>query len=72
MRHCFVDEKALITTTLISSCPWKSLAPVCLWKKRLENAFLTLIMIYCKIVQKNKSCHSKQQKIGYLMINDAI
>ena len=27
LRHSFVDETALITTTLISSCHWKSLVP---------------------------------------------
>ena len=27
LRHGFVDERAPITTTLISSCHWKTLAP---------------------------------------------
>ena len=27
LRHGFVDERALITTTLISSCHWKILVP---------------------------------------------
>ena len=61
LRHSFVDERALITTTLISSCHWKTLVPFCLRKKRPENAFLTLIVNYRKIVQKNKLYHSKQQ-----------
>ena len=61
LRHIFVDERTLITTTLISSCHLKSLVPFCLWKKRTENVFLTLIVNYRKIVQKNKSCHTKQQ-----------
>ena len=61
LRHSFVDERALITTTLISSCHWKTLVPFCLRKKRPENAFLTLTVNYRKIVQKNKLCHSKQQ-----------
>ena len=61
LRHGFVDERALITTTLISFCHWKSLVPVCLQKKRPESAFLTLIVNYRKIVQKSKLCHSKQQ-----------
>ena len=61
MRHGFVDEKALITTALISSCHWKTRAPFCLPKKKPENAFLTLIVNYRKIVQKNKLCHPKQQ-----------
>ena len=61
MRHGLVDERALITTTLISSCHWKTLVPFCLRKKRPENAFLTLIVNYRKITQKNKLCHPKQQ-----------
>ena len=60
MRHSFVDERALITTTLISSCHWKTLVPFCLQKKRPENAFLTVIVNYRKIVQKNKLFHPKQ------------
>ena len=52
LRHGFVDERALITTTLISSCHWKTLVPFCLRKKIPENAFLTLIVNYRKIVQK--------------------
>ena len=59
-RHCFVDEGAMITTTLKSSCQWKTLAPLCLRKKRPKRAFLTLTVNYCKIVQKNKLCYSKQ------------
>ena len=61
LRHGFADERALIRTRLISFCHWKTLAPFCLRKKRPENAFLTLIMNYRKIVQKNKSCPPKQQ-----------
>ena len=61
LRHGFVDERVLITTTLIFSCHWKALVSFCLWKKRPEKAFLTLIVNYRKIVQKNKLCHSKQQ-----------
>ena len=61
LRHGFVDERALITTTIISSCHLKTLVPFCLRKKRLENAFLTLILNYRKITQKNKLYHSKLQ-----------
>ena len=61
MRHGFVDERALIRTKLISSYHWKTLVLSCLPNKRPENAFLTLIVNYRKIVQKNKLCHSKQQ-----------
>ena len=59
-RHNFVDKRTLITTSSTSSCHWKTLVPFCLWKKRPENAFLTLIVNYRKIVEKNKLCHSKQ------------
>ena len=61
MRHGFVDERVFITTTLISSCHWETLLRFCLQKKRPENTFLTLIVNYHKIVQKNKFYHPKQQ-----------
>ena len=61
LRHGFVDERALMTTSLIPSCHWKTLVPFCLLKKRPENAFLTLIVNYRNIVQKNKLYHPKQQ-----------
>ena len=63
MRHDFVDERALITMTLISYCQWKTLVPFFLRKKRPENLFLTLIANYRKIVQK-------KNLIGYLMMHD--
>ena len=61
MRQGFVDERELITTTLISSCHCKTLVPFCSQKKKPENAFLTLIVNYCKIVKKNKLHQSKPQ-----------
>ena len=60
LKHSFVDERALITTTLISFCHWKTLVPFCLRRKIPENLFLTLILNYRKIVQK-KICRPKQQ-----------
>ena len=59
LRQGFADERALITTTLTSSCHWKTLVPFCWRKKRLENVFLTLIVNYRKIVQEKKLYHSK-------------
>ena len=41
LRHCFVDEGAMIKTALMSSCHWKTVVPFCLQKKRSENALLT-------------------------------
>ena len=61
LRNSFVDERALITTTLISFCHKKALVHFFLQKKRPESAFLTLIVNYCKIVPKSKLCHPKQQ-----------
>ena len=61
LSHDIVDERAMIKTTLMSSCHWRNLAPFCLRKKRPENALLTLTVNYHKFVQKNKLCHSKQQ-----------
>ena len=72
LRHGPVDERALITVTLISSCHWKTLVPFYLRKERPENAFLTLVVNYHKIVQKKKLCYSKQQLIIYLMMYDVI
>ena len=54
MTHGFVDERAMITTTLISACHWKTLVPFWLRKKRPESEFLILTVNYHKIVQKNK------------------
>ena len=61
LRQAYVDEKELITATLISYYQRKTLVPFCLQKKRPEKAFLRLIVNYRKIVQKNKLYHSKQQ-----------
>ena len=63
MRHGFVDEKALIITTLISSCHWKTLAPFCFLKKRPENAFLTLIVNYRKILQEKNYAIQNNSKL---------
>ena len=60
LRHGSVDKRTIITTALTSSCHWKTLVPFCLRKKIPENEFLTLTVNYCKIVQKNKLCLSKQ------------
>ena len=61
LRHAFLDERPMITTTLISLCCLKTLVPFTLQKKKPEKAFLTLILIYWKIVQKRKLCHSKEK-----------
>ena len=42
LKHRFVDERALITTTVLSPCNWKTLVPYCLREKRPESTFLTL------------------------------
>ena len=39
LRHGFVDEGAIIKTTLMSSCHRKSLVPLCLEKKRWKRTF---------------------------------
>ena len=46
-------KRATITMTLTSSCHQKILVPFCLQKKIPEDAFLTLTVNYCKIIQKN-------------------
>ena len=62
----------MVTTTLTSYCPWKTLVTFYLRKKIPDNAFLTLTVNYRKIVQESKLCHSKQQYIGYLITYDVI
>ena len=52
MIHLFVDERAMITTTLISSCNWKTLAPFFLQKNRSENAFLKPTVNCRKSIEK--------------------
>ena len=57
LRHGFVDKRTVITTTLTSSChPCTFL----LAKENTWKHILTLNSELCKIVQKNKLCHSKQ------------
>ena len=53
LRYGFVDERALITTTLISSCQWKTLVPFCLRKKGPEIAKLYIKTNYA-IQNSNK------------------
>ena len=61
MIHGFVDEEALVTITFTFSGYWKTLVRFCLRKKIPENAYLTLIVYYRKIVQQNKLCSPKQK-----------
>ena len=63
LRHAFVDERALITTALTSSCYWKTLPPFSLRKKRPEKAFLTLMANYHKIAQKKKIAIQNNNKL---------
>ena len=59
LRQNFAGEKALMVTTLISFCYWKTFVHFCLREKRPENVFLTLIMNHCKIGEKNKLYRQK-------------
>ena len=61
LKHYFVDERATISTTLISFCHRKTLAPFRMWKKRPGNAFLKLAVNCRKIMQENDFCHPKLQ-----------
>ena len=54
LKQGFTVGRALITMALISSCHLKTLVPFCFQKKRLVNAFLTLIMNNHKIVQEKQ------------------
>ena len=55
LEHDFVDKRALMTTTLLSSSHWKILVPFCLQKS------WKLLVKYRRIIQKNKLCHPEQQ-----------
>ena len=55
LRHGFVDERALITTTSISSCHWKTLVPFYLRKKTRKRIF----NINSELLQN--LCHPKQR-----------
>ena len=59
LRQNFAGEKALMATTLISFCHWKTFVHFCLREERPENVFLTLIVNYRKIAEKNKLCRPK-------------
>ena len=54
LRQSFVDERALITTTLLSSCHWKTLVPFYLRKKTRKRIF----NINSELLQN--LCHPKQ------------
>ena len=71
LAKSFVDERALLTTTLISSCHWKTLVPFCLQKKRPENAFLTLTVTYHILYRKtNYVIHNKGLIRVYYILNE--
>ena len=55
LRHGFVDERAMITTTLTSSSHWKALVSFCSRKK---------IVNYRKIVQKKKNATQNNSKLA--------
>ena len=59
MMYSFLDEIAMITATLISSCHFKIIVSFCLRRKRSEKAFLKLAANWCKIKQRNNLCHPK-------------
>ena len=59
LRQGFVDEGALITTTRISFCHWKTVVLFYLQNNRPENVFFILAVGYHKIVQKKDIMPSK-------------
>ena len=61
----------MITTTLISSCHWKTLVPFCLRKKRPENEFLTKQWIIAKSYLKTNYSIQNNSKLAiywYMML----
>ena len=65
LAKSLVDERALLTTTLISSCHWKTLVPFCLQKKRPENAFLTLTVNYHILYRKTNYVIHNNNKLAF-------
>ena len=60
LSHGFVDERALITTTLISFCHWKTIVPFACRRK----AFLTMIVNFRQIVQKKSYAIRNNNKLS--------
>ena len=64
MRQSFVDERAITTTTLTSSCQWEILIHFFLRKKRPRNAFLIITVNYRKTVQKKNYVIQNSSKLA--------
>ena len=63
----------MITMTFINIfLSLKNPCTILLAKEKAWKRIINIELSDCKIVQKNKLCHSKQRSIGYLMIYDAI
>ena len=50
LRHAFVDERAMITMTLISSCHWKTVVLICLQK---EKTWKRIFKTDCELFQNH-------------------
>ena len=70
LRHGFADEKAVITTTLISPCHWKTLVPFCLRKRRPENTFFNTNSELSQNRTEKQIMPFKTTVNSYLMIYD--
>ena len=72
LRRGFVDERALVTTTSISSCHWNNPAPVSLRKKTPGNAFFYTNSELLQNCTEKQIMPLKTTIIGYLMVYDVI
>ena len=63
LRNGFVDERALKTTTVISSCHWKTLVPFCLQKEK------TWKHIFSTNSELSQNCSEKQIKLFKTTVN---
>ena len=48
LRQGFVDKRAMIITTLLSSCHWKTLVPFLLAKEKTWKPMWTIAKLYRK------------------------
>ena len=67
LRHSFVDERAMITTTLVSSCCWKTLVAFDLWKKIHEDSFQNQVWIVIKLYRKTIYAIQNNSKLTYFI-----
>ena len=73
LRHGFLDKKAMIATTLTSSCHWKTLAPFCLHKTTWKTISNTKSELSQNCTEKHYAIHHNSKltiDIWHYLIKD--